>query len=138
MTVLLLLITMDVNNQVEQQYCQAMLIPIHTDSEIPEWAMIEVNGELIAPKECPDGKENPNGEESLIQRNRLELGSLRFVDEKPVLTVGSHELTGKQEKLKQTFCVLQKQVVDEDSISYQVTGVVTRKLLFNQYPKIIM
>jgi len=81
MTVLLLLITMDVNNQVEQQYCQAMLIPIHTDSEIPEWAMIEVNGELIAPKECPDGKENPNGEESLIQRNRLELGSLRFVDE---------------------------------------------------------
>lgn len=73
---------MDVNNQEQQhEHRQPMLIPIHSDSEIPEWAMIEVNGELIAPKECPDGKENPKGPESLVERNRLELGSLRFVDE---------------------------------------------------------
>lgn len=50
---------------------------------------------------------------------------------------GTHELKGKVETLKQPFCVLQKKQEDEN-VSYQIRGVVTRKLLFNRYPKTIM
>jgi hypothetical protein len=52
------------------------------------------------------------------------------------MVIGSHELTGNAvEKLAKPFCVLQK---SDDGRSYKVTGVVTRKVLLNQYPKIIM
>ena len=79
------------------------------------------------------------------------------------MVLGSHQLTGSVEILKQPFCVLHKKKKnikkrkrqedsesenegddgvndDNDEIScyYEITGVVTRKLLFNQYPKIIM
>jgi hypothetical protein len=96
-----------------------ILIPIITEDNeeegassasgsIPEWAMIEVNGELLLPKDLPPtlepkdrgqpGKENHSavGESSslstmrekdgdgtasfLIPPDRIELGSLRFVD----------------------------------------------------------
>lgn len=53
------------------------------------------------------------------------------------MILGTHELKGKVEKLKQPFCILEKQS-DEENASYEVTGVVKQKLLFNQYPKIIM
>jgi hypothetical protein len=70
--------------------------------DVPEWAMIEVNGELVLPNELlllgrgrtQKGKENRSagdsssrnpGEEgseaqSVVSPNRIELGSLRFVD----------------------------------------------------------
>lgn len=56
------------------------------------------------------------------------------------MILGSHELKGSVEELKQPFCVLKKQVdeSDNDKVSYTVAGIITRKLLFNQYPKIIM
>ena len=53
------------------------------------------------------------------------------------MVMGSHQLTGSVEKLKQPFCVLQKQISSE-ATAYQVKGVVTQKLLFNNYPKTIM
>jgi hypothetical protein len=60
------------------------------------------------------------------------------------MILGSHELTGKSETLKQPFCVLQK-ITDElhpnnnnAAVSYKVKGIVTRMILFNQYPKVIM
>lgn len=71
-----------VSPQVQQQQPQPpqpVLIPIHTDSEIPEWAMLEVNGELIFPKESPEGKENPT-EAGLVQRHEMELGTVDYVD----------------------------------------------------------
>jgi hypothetical protein len=164
--------------------------------DVPEWAMIEVNGELVLPNDLllqdrarpQNGKENSSvgvsssltsGEESsesqsVVSPNRIELGSLRFVDkargdvfsrrscigvhatkiptnlhtsrrslilscypfQKPVMILGSHELTGNAvEKLAKPFCVLQR---SDDGKSYHVKGVVTRKVLLNQYPKIIM
>jgi hypothetical protein len=52
------------------------------------------------------------------------------------MILGSHELTGNAvEKLAKPFCVLQR---SDDGKSYHVKGVVTRKVLLNQYPKIIM
>ncbi len=52
------------------------------------------------------------------------------------MIIGSHELTGKGvETLAKPFCVLQK---SDDGSSYHVKGVVTRKVLLNQYPKVIM
>lgn len=55
------------------------------------------------------------------------------------MVMGSHRLKGKVETLKQPFCVLRKDVdSDNDTTSYQVTGIITKKLLFNQYPKTIM
>jgi hypothetical protein len=54
------------------------------------------------------------------------------------MILGSHQLKGSVEELKQPFCVLKKQVDDDGNVSYTISGVVTRKLLFNQYPKIIM
>jgi hypothetical protein len=92
---------------------EPVLIPIRfedgTDEEggntgdVPEWAMIEVNGELVLPNDLllqdrtrpQNGKENSSagvsssltsGEEgsesqSVVSPNRIELGSLRFVDE---------------------------------------------------------
>jgi hypothetical protein len=75
---------------------QPMIIPIHTppssqDDDIPEWAMLELNGELLMPQESA-GKENPskNGDDgnggsksnctSLIPPHHVELGAIEFVD----------------------------------------------------------
>jgi hypothetical protein len=83
------------------------------------------------------------------------------------MTLGSHELKGKIEKLKQPFVVMRKRKrahgltggVDEKldlesmdtyaatvedhgstdgSVSYEVAGIITQKMLFDKYPKSIM
>lgn len=57
-----------------------VLIPIKLDSEIPEWACIELNGELLVPKDTlKNGKENPV-ENTMIPSESFELGSVRFVN----------------------------------------------------------
>lgn len=53
------------------------------------------------------------------------------------MILGSHQLKGKLETLKEPFCILEKEYIDE-KLHYKVVGVVKEKLLFNQYPKIIM
>lgn len=53
------------------------------------------------------------------------------------MILGSHQLKGKVETLKEPFCIMEKEYVNE-KLHYQVVGVVQEKLLFNQYPKIIM
>lgn len=68
-----------------------VLIPLHNDfsstrtstnSGPPEWAMIELNGELLAPQqEQQADKENPtSADSSLLRKDQVELGSVRFVD----------------------------------------------------------
>ena len=72
------------------------LIPLHNEYSsssssggLPEWAMIELNGELMAPspKNPPHqnaDKENPaqsnDAADSLLRNDHIELGSVRFVD----------------------------------------------------------
>lgn len=62
------------------------LIPLHNDEgSLPEWAMIELNGELISPSPTAQkfDKENPAPlaeESSLLKNDQVELGSVRFVN----------------------------------------------------------
>lgn len=113
-----------------------VLIPIHSSSqdEAPEWAMIEINGELLLPSSSASSS-NSHG--------MLELGALDWDEQGlPRMIVGSHELQGKVEKLQQPYCVLQKQTHHDDTnnsrVSYSIQGIITQKLLFNSYPKTIM
>jgi len=53
------------------------------------------------------------------------------------MIVGTHELKGSVKNLAQPFCVLQK-CTDAESKEYKITGLVDRKIVFNQYPKTIM
>jgi hypothetical protein len=63
---------------------EPLLIPIHSTGEIPEWAMLELNGELLMPKDflAQQGKENPVEDDSnpLVPSDSFELGSVRFVN----------------------------------------------------------
>lgn len=64
------------------------------------------------------------------------------------MILGTHELQGKVESLKQPFCVLEKDDGGTSSTSngagttgttcYRVKGIVTSKLLFDKYPKVIL
>lgn len=60
------------------------------------------------------------------------------------MVVGTHELRGTIQDLAQPFVCLQPTTVGtggEDATSssgYIVTGIVNRKILFNQYPKTLM
>lgn len=56
---------------------------------------------------------------------------------KPIMVLGSHELKGEVVTLKESFCVMKKRKRD-DTVDYKVVGIVTKKLLFNQYPKSII
>ena len=96
--------------------------------------------------------------------------ALRIQQGTPIMTLGSHELKGKVETLKQPFVVMKKKKkrkrdesgegggdagdsfskmdidsTDEgalaksgESVSYEVAGIVTKKMLFDNYPKSIM
>lgn len=55
------------------------------------------------------------------------------------MILGSHELKGKVENLKESLCVMQKNFDGAKDIeSYMVVGIIKKKLIFNQYPKVIM
>ena len=139
-----------------------VVIPIHGDSSScsNEWAVIELNGELVVPTEMPTTEQELV---KVVGPDRVELGSLRFQDEKtPVMVLGSHELRGTVESLKQPFCIFEKErgvaagsapthssisEINADkensneshgNVQYKVVGIITKKLLFNKYPKVIM
>ena len=63
--------------------------------------------------------------------------SFSVLHQKPVMILGTHELQGKVESLKQPFCVLEKEEASGGT-SYRVGGIVTQKLLFDKYPKVIL
>ena len=78
---------------------------------------------------------------------RFLLFSLGFhkILQHPIMTLGTHRLKGTVEQLKLPFCVLEKDCTGEDDddddehqTCYHVKGIVTKKLLFNSYPKTIM
>jgi Ctf8 len=75
------------------------------------------------------------------------------------MILGTHQLTGKIETLKEPFCVMERRRGSSSSnpeametendyenenqersnqTSFHIVGVVRRKFLFNQYPKSIM
>jgi hypothetical protein len=62
-----------------------MIVPIvsadGSASDPPEWAMLELNGELVAPADLPESQTNDENRNELLGPDRVELGSLRFTDE---------------------------------------------------------
>lgn len=61
-----------------------IVIPIESNGDAtPEWAMLELNGELLSPKEIVSmeavGKENPTN--CLVDPDSFELGTVRFVNQ---------------------------------------------------------
>jgi hypothetical protein len=54
------------------------------------------------------------------------------------MVLGSHELKGNVVTLKEPFVVFKRQKCDDESTAYEVVAVVTKKLLFDQYPKSLM
>jgi len=184
-TVAVSTVNTDSSNDRQQHQQQPVLIPIcgtaccstssggnnnnnnnnNIDDAIEEWAMIELNGELVVPPPLQEegaaandggggkGKENPAGNDpsgSSDCDGGVELGSVKVVDATTVqMVLGNHQLTGTVETLKQPFCVLHKKTKERDGerdigvggsggVQYEIAGIVTKKLLFNQYPKIIM
>mmetsp|Transcript_18261 Transcript_18261/g.25731 ORF Transcript_18261/g.25731 Transcript_18261/m.25731 type:complete len:140 (+) Transcript_18261:148-567(+) len=138
-----------------------MIVPILPDegvttssstTDAKEWAMIELNGELIMPKDLPNAENDENQTStSVLGDDRVELGAIRFTEEgKPMMTVGSHELKGSIVNLKEPFAVMKKKRKrssksdngdDENNsslVEYRVMGIVKKKFLFDQYPKSIM
>ena len=131
------------SNEVDEQQ-QPLIIPIQADSSScqSEWTILELNGELIMPIELPDAA-NSHEQSVIFGPDQVELGSLRFQDGKiPVMILGSHELKGSIEQLKQPFCVFEKEHClsseGENQLQYKIAGVINKKLLFNNYPKSIM
>jgi hypothetical protein len=55
------------------------------------------------------------------------------------MILGSHQLKGKIETLKENFFVMEKQYDETERLeSYRVAGIIKTKYMFNQYPKVIM
>lgn len=121
----------------------SVVIPIVGDSSscAREWTILELQGELIMPVNLP----TENDPQSVVMGpDQVELGSLHFHDNKTMkMILGSHELKGTIEELKQPFCVFEKERdcsegEESSDVQYRVAGVVTKKVLFNNYPKTIM
>lgn len=120
-----------------------------------DWALIELNGELHLPVDLKSvtppvlsSSSSPCGSSQENAVPRLELGSIKYTAAgTPIMVVGSHELTGRTERLKQPFVVMKKHQAkkrkrehdhEPSDVSYRVLGVITQRLIFDTYPKSIM
>ena len=62
------------------------------------------------------------------------------------MTIASHELKGKVIELKEPFLVLRKRKrsseeenqFNSDKVEFEITGIIKKKILFDNYPKSIM
>lgn len=93
-------------------------------SSTPEWAAIEIQGELESRQHTP-----------------LEcqyVGDLfaTIKDSIPILIIGHHILYGKMQKFDKPLAVMKKKEGGEEE--YVVHAIITKKLLFNNRPKPII
>ena len=110
-----------------------MIVPIESSSSsIPEWGLLELNGELVMPS--TDSENAPDSSDS------LELGSLAFSDEStPVMIVGGHELKGSVVKLPRSRLRFSRNGHEmKGKPTMKLWELSRKKLLFDQYPKSIM
>ena len=87
-----------------------IVLPIRKDEEDDtpqEWSLLELNGEILGPKTIPEDDED-----------MMELGKV-IMDKQgvPIMTIGTHELKGKVEDLKQPFVVMKprKRMNDDEN-----------------------
>ena len=59
-----------------------------------------------------------------------------------MMILGNHELTGEEVSLKDPFCLMEKKydesVTPKQIKAYQIIGMVHKKFLFKNYPKVII
>lgn len=110
-----------------------MIIPIKRDSNIQEWAIVELQGEL-------------SFDSGDITSNHY-IGDLHFTKSgTPILIIGIHILHGKEMALTKPIAVLQKkstiltdEVTEENcKIEYEIKAIVKKKLVFKARPKPII
>ena len=130
------------------------------DDDTPqEWSLLELNGELIPPA-LPPPSTTTDPTSTTTPSNSLELGSISFDDKgTPLMTIGAQELKGKIKTLDKPFIVMRplirkrsfvgqpddgmegnKRVKTEENKmeGYEVAGVISKKVLFDSYPKSII
>ncbi|XP_045496108.1 chromosome transmission fidelity protein 8 homolog [Colias croceus] len=96
-----------------------------TNSGVPEWAIIELQGLVQTKKELMSGP-TAVGDLHYFSRNKH-----------PVLILGHHVLNGKEIKLEQPMAVIEKETIN-GYIDYKVKAIVKKKLLFKSRPKPII
>eukprot|EP00898_Chlorokybus_atmophyticus_P000398 jgi/Chlat1/1359/Chrsp119S08663 len=110
------------------------------EGEVEEWALVELQGELDI--------------KAAATLQGLEIGRMRLNHPQQntiTLTIGYHELEGKEVALKKPFAVLRKRrtpiIVKDDKadsddstagVEYDIVGVVRRKYLFKTRPRAII
>lgn len=92
-------------------------------SSPPEWAAIEVQGELETRHHTPFESQYVGDLYATIK------------DNVPILIIGHHILFGKMQKFDKPLAVMKKK---EDGEEYVVQAIVTKKLLFRDRPKPII
>lgn len=103
--------------------------------ELPEWAIVELQGSLEAYQNMIDPKSRKFIGDLLYQKN---------ADGTPILIIGSiHILYGKEMPLAKPMILLEKKTIDDDdcgdnSTEHIVKGVVKRKLVFRGRPRPIV
>eukprot|EP00890_Picochlorum_soloecismus_P003542 jgi/Picsp_1/4189/NSC_01698-R1_chromosome transmission fidelity protein 8 homolog len=116
-----------------------MLIPLEPvyDGELQEWAMIELQGEIVR----NEGDPNAGGYDVGVF-SKSPSGAL-------VLTIGYHQLEGAEQPLKKPFVVIEKSKEDEFTgvamegasdcpSAYKAIGIVRKKYLFKQRPRALI
>lgn len=58
-----------------------MIIPIAGTVDPPEWAMLELNGELRPPAERGEKGDGNDENSTVLEENHVELGSLHFTED---------------------------------------------------------
>ncbi|KAF7992976.1 hypothetical protein HCN44_005757 [Aphidius gifuensis] len=105
-----------------------MIVSIkRNDSELSEWVMIELQGELERASSDP--------------RSGEFIGDLHYNKSGiPILIIGMHMILGKETKLDKPLAVLEKKSVkdDDDNDCYIVKSIIRKKLIFRGRPKPIV
>ena len=58
-----------------------MIIPIAGSVDPPEWAMLELNGELRPPAELGEKGDGTDVKSFVLEENHVELGSIHFTED---------------------------------------------------------
>ncbi|KAI9564262.1 ctf8 [Daphnia sinensis] len=104
-----------------------MQIVIQSTGNIPEYSMIEFQGDL-----------ETKSDEALGGKV---IGDLHFNHEgNPIMIIGHHILHGKVQDLDKPLVVITKESdgIPENDVKYGVTAVIKRKLIFKTRPKPIV
>ncbi|XP_034183754.2 chromosome transmission fidelity protein 8 homolog [Osmia lignaria lignaria] len=109
-----------------------MIVPIKRDGKIEEWAIVELQGDLIF--HSPGVTNQHIGDLHLSKSGT------------PILIIGMHVLHGKEMPFPKPYAVLVRKNSEKDNVEhtselkteYIVKAIVKKRLIFNTRPKAII